>query len=178
MIVRKYISILSVLALTLTASGQTKPDEGLNLRAKFVIDLIDEVEWPVESIADTGHEFIISVVGDSAIAARLQELAKEASTDTRRLSVKIVSSDADLIASQMIFIGSKELPVLAQTLKSIKKKPILTVSDSKGFAGYGVMVELISDSDKLEFAINKMALKEASLKMSEKLLGKAHKIYG
>jgi hypothetical protein len=176
--IKKYISILSVLALTLTASGQIKPDDGLNLRAKFVIDMIDEVEWPVENIADTGQKFTISVVGDSAMAARLQELAREAPTDTRRLSVKIASSDADLVVSQMIFIGSEELPVLAQTLKLIREKPILTVSDSKGFAGYGVMVELISNSDKLEFAINKMALKEASLKLSEKLLEKARKIYG
>lgn len=178
MILRKYISILSVLALALTASGQTKPDGGLNLRAKFIIDLIDEVEWPVKSTADTGQNFTISVVNDSAMAARLQELAKEASTATRRLSVKIASPDADLIASQMIFIGSEELQVLAQTLKSIKKKSILTVSDSKGFAGYGVMVELIPNSGKLEFAINKMAMKEASLKISQELLEKARKIYG
>ncbi len=175
---KKYISILSVLALTLTAFGQTKPDNGLNSRARFVIDLIDQVEWPVETIADTGQKFTISVIGDSAMAARLQELVKEASAETRKISIKTASSDGDLIASQMIFIGTEELPVLAQTLKSIRGKPILTVSDSKGFAGYGVMVELISKSDKLEFAINKMAMKEASLKISEKFLKRALKTYG
>ena len=54
----------------------------------------------------------------------------------------------------------------------------VTITESKGFARYGVMVEMITEGDKLEYVINKMSAKEVGIVISSKIIDKAKATFG
>ena len=69
-------------------------------------------------------------------------------------------------------IGKASEAELAQILKKVNEKPVLTISDSEYFARYGVMVNFYQEEGKsnIKFEVNKMTLGFADLKMSSRLL--------
>lgn len=142
-------------------------------RTDFIIGLIDKVKWPEDS-NKTG-EFTISVIGNGDYAAKLREAAARAEL---KVVVKNVDLDDDFTESQMVVITSTQLSDLAKILKKVRGKPVLTVTESKGFARYGVMVELITEGDKLEYVINKLSAKEAHITINSKLVEKAKATFG
>lgn len=78
-------------------------------------------------------------------------------------------------------MGENDLSTLAQVLKRIENRPILTITDIDGLARYGVIVELVSDNEgtgKVDFIINKMVMKKAGLNISEDLIKQVKKTYG
>ena len=145
-------------------------------KADFVLSLIDKVEWPNGTDANTGGEFVITVIGNCDYMDALTSGA--AAIAGKKIVVKTAGIDEDFSQTQMLLIATTELSDLAKILKKVKAKPVLTVTESKGFARYGVMVELITDGTKIEYVINKMSAKEVSLTINSKLVDKAKTTYG
>jgi hypothetical protein len=56
-------------------------------------------------------------------------------------------------------------------------KPILTVSDTKGFAEKGVLINFYMMGDKIKFEINEKAVHESGLVMSYRLLNLARIVH-
>jgi hypothetical protein len=111
----------------------------------------------------------------------LKQEAEKRSAGGKKIEVKTMAVGDDFTTSQIVFIGTKELPELAQILKKLKGLPVLTVSDANNFAGFGVIVDFIKDDsggNKLTFAVNKMAAKEVGLKVSPDFVKQAKKTYG
>lgn len=143
--------------------------------ADFIINLAEEVNWPEGSFNES-NEFIISVIGNSDLADRLKKIDK--SKSRYKFVVRNASVDDEIENSHLVFLGITDLPDLAKALKKLKALPVLTVTNSSGFARYGVMIELLNKSDKVEFAINKMTARDARIEISDKLIKKAVKTFG
>ncbi len=172
----KYLPLLLLLILVNPSSNLLADN---NEKADFVFELLDHVEWPA---ANNGSEIKICVLGKSPLLESLQKLAESKSTSSRKIIVSQISLEDDITGCHILVIASTELSDLAVALKKVKNQATLTVSDIKGYARYGVMVN-ITDQDSSEkkepvIEINKMSAREAGLKISEDLLKKASKTYG
>ena len=78
----KLIMTLSIiLILGLAVNGQDN-DKDIELSSKFIIDLIDEVEWPEGSYRDS---FVINVVGDNGFVPILQSIARSDSSGGKKI---------------------------------------------------------------------------------------------
>jgi hypothetical protein len=72
-----------------------------------------------------------------------------------------------------VFIPDAETRRGAERLGSLKTLPVLTVSDRKGFAESGGIIELYVDGGRVRFAINVDAVERSGLRLSSRLLGLA-----
>ncbi len=142
-------------------------------RADFIVDLFNNVEWPAENRAGADGSIVISVIGDDALVAALKS-----AVSGKKYTIKKVGIEDDFLSSQMLIISTSKLSSLAKILKKIRNAPILTVTESKGFARYGVMVELITEGDKLEYVVNKMSAKQVHIVISSKLINDAKATFG
>ena len=176
---KNYIISLALLVFITPAFGQQTSEEAA-LKAAFIIDLLGQLEWPADTLAKQITD--ISVVGQSPLAVELQKLAQQKTAAGRKIEVHVVSAKDNFTRSKIVVIAIQDLTELAAVLKALKGLPVLTVSDGDGFAGFGVMVDFLrktpEDKGKLSFAVNKMVLKEAGLKISEYLIKQAKKTYG
>jgi hypothetical protein len=57
-----------------------------------------------------------------------------------------------------------------QRIAPVKELPVLTVSDARGFAQAGGMIELYEDNGRMRFAINIDTLQKSGVKLSSRLL--------
>jgi len=147
-------------------------------KAEFVLGLINDVTWP-EGDKNSESVTVISVVGTSSLASYLKGAAEKLNGSSRKIEVRDAGLDADLSGSHIVFIAVTELPDLAAILKKVSGQPIFTISDNGNFAGYGVMVDFLKEGGETpSYAVNKMAVKGAGLKLSEGVIKKAKKTYG
>ena len=172
----KLIMTLSIiLILGLAVNGQDN-DKDIELSSKFIIDLIDEVEWPEGSYRDS---FVINVVGDNGFVSILRSIARSKSSGGKNIIINPVSIDDKFEECQMIFISTDSLSHLAKILKKAEKKPILTVSIHRSFARYGVMVNIREiKNNKIEYDINNMTARKSNLKIDEDFRKKAVETFG
>lgn len=150
-------------------------DSAPKKKAECILDLVENIEW---SDSETGNTQAINVaiVGSSSITDELQQLAK------RKTKIKIeieeVSLSQELSNYHVVFTPTDDLGQLAQLLKKVGNSKICTVSSSKDFARYGIMVNLLQEkgNSKIKYELNKMVLDGAGLKLKNNFEKKAEKI--
>ena len=70
----------------------------------------------------------------------------------------------------LIIYTNSEKDSLEQIIDYTKERPILTISDTDGFAEKGVLINLFSLKNQLRFQINETAVKTSGLYVNFRLL--------
>ncbi len=91
----------------------------------------------------------------------------------RSLQVQEVDSHGILEACNLLFISTSIIQNADPLLASLKRLPILTVSDSQGFARSSGIIELYVEAGRMRFAVNPGAGSRAGLGLSSRLLNLA-----
>jgi hypothetical protein len=127
------------------------------------------ITWP--SSSPSNQEFTVGVLGDSPIVETLGEIYRE--KKIKDLKVKIVEiKNIESISSscQLLFIPKIKMAELNKVLKHTSDKPILTISDTEGFAEVGCMINFYVYENKLRFELNQQAIDDAGFKIDYRLL--------
>jgi len=85
--------------------------------------------------------------------------------------VKRHSQPEQVLDCQLVFIGEQQ--DLAETLWTLQKQPVLTVSNIAGFTKNGGIIQFKLIENKVRFRINADAARSAGLTVSSKLLSLA-----
>jgi hypothetical protein len=88
----------------------------------------------------------------------------------RPLIVKRPRAAEDLRSCHLLFISRSEKERLPAVLSQLKGSPVLTVSETDGFAEQGGMVNLALVNKTVKIEINQAAAAQAGLQISAKLL--------
>jgi len=172
---KRMMVIFFLILLCSVVNGQDN-DKNIELSSKFIMDLIEKVEWPNGSEQDS---FVINVVGDGKYVPILQSIASANSSGGKKIVVNSMSIDDKFEECQMIFIATDSLSHLAKILKRVEKKPTLTVSMHGTYARYGVMINIREiKNGKIKYAINNMTARKSKLKISADLIKKAVETFG
>ncbi len=107
--------------------------------------------------------------GQSPFGGALDSLQGRAIGD-KVWAVSSAQPDTDLRECGVLFIAASERSRLGRILDGIKGSAVLTMGDSEGYAGQGVMVNFYIEQNKVRFEINKDAVGRAGLKVSSHLL--------
>ncbi|MEW5925467.1 MAG: YfiR family protein [Candidatus Zixiibacteriota bacterium] len=178
---KKYLPFFFIFLLIAGGISAQEVSEKVNSnKARVVINIINNTEWPAGSNAEF-DTFTISVIGQPAFVEKLKQLSTQELKSIKNVAIRTVSAEDDLSGSSMVIVSENDLSVLANVLKKVENKPILTVSDIEGFARYGIIAELAPAGDgsgQIEYLINKMVLRKSGLKISEDIINKAKKTYG
>jgi len=164
--------LLRALALTLLVMAAplcAAPSE-YQVKAVFLFNFSQFVEWPSNAFASPDAPFVIGVVGEDPFGTQLDAAVRGESVAGHPLKVKRYRRAEDVEPCQILFISATELARFDGILSSLDGRSILTVSDIERAAERGAMIQFANQDNHLRLRINVAAAKAAGLTLSSKLL--------
>ena len=140
------------------------------LKAVFLFNFAQFVEWPPQAFPDRQAPLVIGVLGEDPFGAYLDETVRDEKVNNRPLAVQRYRRVEEIKSCHVLFISRSETDRLEQILAGLKGRSILTVGDAEGFAQQGGMIRFVNEKNKIRLRINLDAAKAAKLTISSKLL--------
>lgn len=140
------------------------------VKAAFLFNFAQFVEWPEAAFADANAPFCIGILGDDPFGAALDEIVRGEKANGHPLIVQRCRNVEDVKNYQILFVSQSESKKLGTILAALKGKNILTVGDMDGFAKNGGVIRFVTEQNKIHFRISLEAAKNANLTISSKVL--------
>ena len=169
-----YLGLLLAIVLTMIPRPSWSADDlEQGLKVAYLYNFTRFIEWPEATL---GEDFVVTVIGDPALAAALQELeGSDRRAHGSPIRVRAVDDVGEIGDCQILFVGAAAVSRLPRLLARTDGRPILLVGDSRGLARRGIAINFFMKSDifgagrRLRFEINPAALKDRGLKVSAQL---------
>lgn len=158
---------LAMCAFASIPAAQTASAPDVAVKAALLFNFAKFTEWPSQP---AGSPIVACIIGSDAVAAELVRIAGGQAIGGHPVDVARPQESGSWKTCQVLFIAVAESGRAAGGLGGIRSAPVLTVSDSKGFAQAGGIIELYVDNDRMRFAINVDAAERAGLRLSSRLL--------
>jgi len=160
---------LSALLIASVAVAAPAPSE-YQVKAVFLFNFTQFVDWPAQSFSDARAPFVIGVLGRDPFGSALDEAVRGESVNGRPLVVERYRSVTELKPCQILFIDRSAGIDANERLESIRHQGTLTVSDSDAPRLPGVIIRFLSEGKKIRLRINVNSARDAGLTISSKLL--------
>jgi len=148
-----------------------------SLKAVFSLNFAKFTHWPEGEPAAPEDELRVCMVGRSQVASALSASEGE-KVGRRRVSFDYIRLPGDVSGCHLLYVSELDLDRERRLLASLRRLPVITISDLPGFAEAGGMVELVIVDRRLRFEINLAAVRAAGLRMEPKLLKLAIRLHG
>jgi YfiR/HmsC-like len=158
--------ITSVPAYAASASDEYR------VKAAYLYNFAKFITWSENPASDTNEPFIIGVLGTNSFDGSLESLTAK-TVRNRPIVIQQFDKPAEVENCQILYLNLTDEKALEQSLKSLSKKAIVTVSDQKGFALRGGTIQFIEVRDRLRFIINKTIADKQKIKIGSQLLSLA-----
>lgn len=151
-------------------SAQTTASREYQIKAAFLLNFIQFVEWPPTVFTNADEPFCIGVLGENPFGTALEETVQGEAINGHKIIVRHAQRTSELEDCQMIFISKSEKARLGEILADLDSRPVLTVSELDGFAQSGGDINFYLEDKKVRFEINPAAAQVEGLKVSSQLL--------
>lgn len=162
-----WLVLLSALPGTQAWSADFSPNQ---VRAAFIYNLANFVEWPVQDGRIDEPTFVIAVIGNDEIYQNLKTLAKDEYIKKKSIEVKRFVTIDNVNNCQILFIGTSTTVNMINILKVAAGLNTLTVGAADGFVDLGGMVNLRDQGRRIQIEINIDAAQKVGIKFNAKLL--------
>jgi hypothetical protein len=164
--------VMSVFLLSsgLKLAAQTATSAEYQVKAVFLFNFAQFVDWPPKAFPDPQAPLVIGVLGEDPFGTYLDETVRGEKANNRPLVVQRYHRIGEIKTCHVLFISRSETDRFEQILNSLRGRNILTVSDAEDFAQRGGMIQLVTEKNKIRMRINLEAVKAANLTISSKLL--------
>ena len=157
-------TVLFLLFLAGPTLGQVVSEP--QLKAAFMINFAKLATWP--DLAQT-TPITLCTLGDDEVASTVAAMVQGQRVDGRPLAARRLAADAGWASCQLLFLG-RTGGTRAVRLLDVAPDTLLTVSDEKGFASNGGMIEFFSEGSRLRFAVNRHEVDKSRVVLSSHLL--------
>ena len=165
-----WLATLTMSSLLVPKSwGETELKE-YQLKAVFLFNFAQFVEWPESAFADEKSPLTIGIIGEDPFDGVLDELVRGEHSGKREIIVRRMRKIEEMDGCQIFFISKSESTRLESILAALGNRPVLTVSDAERAARRGTMIRFFVEKKKIRLRINLEATKIAGLVVSSKLL--------
>jgi len=164
------ILAVGLLGSVLGSTAQPAPSLEYQIKAVFLFNFAQFVEWPSRAFPDRESPLVIGVLGEDPFGAFLDDTVRGERVDNRPLIVKRYRRVEEIQTCHVLFISQSEALRLDQILSNLKGREILTVGDVESFARRGGMIRFVAEAKKTRLLINVEAANAANLTISSKLL--------
>ena len=163
--------VLLTMNLSLTALAQDEEAQVVNreyhLKAAFLFHFTSFIGWPDGALGD---EFIeVGVLGQDPFGDALDTIDGKV-VQGRTIVVKRSRSTEELSSCAVLFIARSEQAQLQEIVSKVGHRPVLTVSEIKGFAHQWGVINFETVGNRVRFEINNEAAKRSRLQISSRLL--------
>ncbi len=161
-------AVLASLMLLLAAGVARAALPEYDVKAALLYKVSKFVSWP--STAASGSAFALCVIGSDPFGASLAGVGVSSIKGRRVKILRYPSPNPDVQRCDVAFISTAESQRLTEVLATLKGRPVLTISDTPGFASRGGMIGLETRVNKIAFEVNVAASKAAGIEISSQLL--------
>jgi hypothetical protein len=151
-------------------SAQIVASKEYQIKAAFLLNFIQFVEWPPKVFTNADEPFRIGVLGENPFGTALEETVQGEAINSHKIIVQHAQRFKDLKDCQMIFISESEKRRVGEILAGLDSEAILTVSEIGGFAQSGGIINFYLEGSKVRFEVNPAAARRVGLNVSSQLL--------
>ena len=152
------------------AHAQQAAPQEFQIKAVFLFNFLQFVEWPSAAFADVNEPIRIGVLGEDPFGSALDEAVHNETIRNRTLVIQRSRRLEDLQNCHLIYISRSERAHVDEILAGINRDPVLTVGDIDGFARRGGVINFYLEGKRVRFEFNAAAAQQRGLKMSSQLL--------
>lgn len=167
---RGLLGLLGIIGCNAGLLAQTAPPAEYQVKAVFLFNLVQFVQWPSKAFPDPGSPLVIGLLGEDPFGGYLDETLRGEKVNNRPLVLQRYRRVSDARNCYMLFISRSENTSLEQIFGAVRGRSILTVGDSDDFIARGGMIRLVTERNKIRIRINIEAVRAAGLTISSKLL--------
>jgi hypothetical protein len=158
------------------ANAWAQPATEYQVKAAYLFNFGQFVDWPARSNEPPGSPFGICVVGKDPFGQTLDDVVRGESLRGRQLVVRRFRDVREIDDCRILFIARSEADRLDQTLQALRGRNVLTVTDIEGAERRGAIIVLVNHDNRIRMRINLSAAKASNLVISSKLLRPAEVI--
>ena len=155
------------------AAAETVPFREYEVKAAFLFNFAQFIEWPAQAFTNAATPFVIGVVGDisdNRFGHVLNQIMQGETIAGRRILLKFPRQFEELAGCQILFIGRSEQARLPQILSLVNRAGVLTVGETDSFTRLGGIINFITRDNKVRFELHLDNAARAGLKVDAKLL--------
>ena len=168
-ITRYALTPILMVCSTFVLFAQTSATREYQIKAAFLFNFTQFVEWPSSAFSSPNAPLVIGVLGKDPFAGYIEETVSGENVNGHPLIVQHYSSTEDIKTCHVLFINQAENKQ-AQYIADLKGRSILTVSDTPDFLKQNGMIRFYTKNNKIQLQINLDATKTSKLTISSKLL--------
>lgn len=153
---------IGLLCFSILSWGQTA-----KFHSGFIYHFTKYIEWPTDM--RTG-DFVIAIVGQNDVIPFLEKLATVKKAGTQKMIIKRCSSVVEAKGAHIIFLSDSKLSQFPTAQVQAQTNNSLLLTDQSGYGKKGAMINFVDKAGRMQFEINKKAIKSTKIKVSEQLL--------
>lgn len=162
--------LLAVPALGMSTNTAPATVSENQVKAVFLFNFSQFVSWPTEAFERPEAPLVIAVLGVDPFGENLDAAVRGEHVGDRPLEVRRYRSLADIKDCQILFINRSETARLPEIVATLRGRSILTVSDADDAAKLGVIIQFVTENNRIRLRINATAARADGLTISSKLL--------
>jgi len=140
------------------------------LKAGYIEKFTHFVDWKNNQHSNDSL-FRIAVFGDDKFRLALEEIFRYVKVKDKNVRISSISSVNQINNNLILVIPESVGPAkLDEILNYTTGKPILTISEKKGYGRKGTIINLIVVDDYIRYEVNRITLGKTGLKMSSLLI--------
>jgi len=151
-------------------AGQAEPSREYQLKAAFLFNFAQFVEWPASAFTAPDAPLIIGVLGDNPFGDVLEQIVQGERVNNHPLVVEHYRRVEDIASCHILFVGEPAASHPGPVFARLRDRSVLTVSDAGDFSRHGGMIGFVTEHNHIRLQINLEAATQASLTLSSKLL--------
>lgn len=159
-----------LLAAGLTAPAQSASFREYDVKAVFLFNFAQFVEWPPQSFSSTNDPLVIGLLGRNPFGDALEQAVKGESVRGRPIEVRRLARVEETGGCHMLFVSASEASRAGEILRKLQGKPILTVGESASFVRQGGVIGFTTGGRTVGFTVNAETARKQGLHVSAQLL--------
>jgi hypothetical protein len=168
-VLRTTYKCLFLLLCGLFLSAKTPPNREYQVKAVFLFNFTQFVEWPATTFSDAKAPIVIGILGEDPFGSYLNETVSGEVVNGHPLAIEHYRTVQEIKTCHILFINIEKNKI-DQAMEATRGRNILTVSDVPGFIQHGGIVRFFNENNKIQFQINQEAARTNGLTISSKLL--------
>jgi hypothetical protein len=162
--------MVCVLMTGMTFVPQGNISREYQVKAVFLYNFCQFVEWPAKAFAHEDDPLIIGILGENPFDNYLEETVKGEKASGHLLEVRHFQQVSQIRECHILFINVTGKDEVKKVISTLASRNILTVSEITNFTKQGGIVRFFTEDNRTRIRINLEAAKKAELTINSKLL--------
>lgn len=147
------------------------------IRIAFIYNFLKFVDWPGAVTPKTSNAATVCIVGDKDFSNYFTSF-EQAHRQNFAVTINTTASGNALESCHVLFVGKDAEDSISSLLSHVVHHPVLSISESKGFADEGGIIEMVTvgksiglfSKDKINLRINLKSAEASGLSIDARLL--------